>query len=89
MVWPGRHDMVYGMAWRAWQDIWYGRHGMENGMTWQDGTVYRMAWRAWQGIWNGLGEHSAVYRITLVDMALYTVWPGMHGNGICYGLTGI
>ena len=24
MIWPGGHDKVYGMAWRASHGIWYG-----------------------------------------------------------------
>ena len=34
---PGRHDMVYGMAWRviAWYIVWPGRHGMVYDKAWQ------------------------------------------------------
>ena len=42
IVWPGRHRMVYGTAWRASHGIWLwpGRQGMGPYI------VYGMAWRA-------------------------------------------
>ena len=70
MVWPGGHGMVYGMAWRAWQDRWYGLADMSWYMVWpgRHGIVYDMAWRAWHGIWYGLA-----------GKAWYMVWPGVYG----------
>ena len=49
MVWPGRHRMVYGMAWHcAWHMVWPSGHGM----------LYGMAVRAWYGIWFGMHNQS-------------------------------
>ena len=42
MVWPGGHDMVYGMVCRAWHGVLPGGHG----------RIYGMAWRAYHGIWH-------------------------------------
>ena len=28
MLWLGGHDMVHGIAWRAWHGIWYDLAGM-------------------------------------------------------------
>ena len=49
MVWPGAHDMVYGIDWRASYGIWYGMTGIAWSMIWPGrhgivhGMVYGMA----------------------------------------------
>ena len=93
--WPGRHGIVYGMAWRAWNGIWLtvwpwtawcsiwyylDRHGM----------IYGMDWRAWHCIcydWQAYGMACRTW---------YGIWCGWQANGmarlawhgIWYGLAG-
>ena len=66
-----RHDMVYGMAWRAWHGIWYGLPGMAWYMVWPGGhgRIYVTAWQAWHGIW----------------WAWHGIWYGLGGHGVEYG----
>ena len=47
MVWPGRHGMIYGMAWRLWHGICYGLAGITLYMVWPGGhrMVYCMTWQ--------------------------------------------
>ena len=93
--------MVYGMAWRAWQDIWYGRHDMENGMTWQAwhclsyglaGMARYLEWprRAWRGISYYLGRHGMIYSMAWHARQWYMLWPDRHmiwpgRHGMVYG----
>ena len=81
MVWSTGHSMLYGTAWRTWQDIWYGLAGMAchmvlPGEAWDSSWcglagwhVYGMAWRAWHCLWYGLA-----------GLAWYMVWSGGHGT---------
>ena len=74
-----RPDMVYGIAWRAWQDIWYGLAGILHGIWYclaRNRKVYCVAWRAdmYMGWSSGHG------------MVWYMVWPGRASYGICIGL---
>ena len=49
MISPGRHSMVYGMAWRgiAWYIVWPGGHGMVYNKAWRG-----MAWYVGMLMWN-------------------------------------
>ena len=72
MVWPGRHGMVFGMAWEgmAWYivlPVW----------TWHD---ICMALRVLHGICYGM----MVIWYGLADMAQYMVWPSWHD--MVYGM---
>ena len=53
MVWPGKHVMVYGMAWRAaLHGVWYGLAGLAWYIVWPGG--HRMVlWYilAWDIVW--------------------------------------
>ena len=51
MVWPGGHDMVYGMACRAWHGIWYGLEGMAGYMA---GMTLYMVWPGGHGMIYGM-----------------------------------
>ena len=52
----GRHDMVYGMAWRvmAWYIVWPGRHGRVYGKAWRGMAWYvqMLMWIYCLGLWS-------------------------------------
>ena len=92
--WPGKHDMVCGMAWRAWHGymIKPDGHGMLYGMTWRacHGLWYGLACMPWYIVWPG-GQAGYTVRHSgygiwygLVCMAWYMVWPG--GHSMVYGI---
>ena len=82
MVWPGAHDMVYGMTWRALMAY---------------GMVYGLAWRACNGTWHGLASliwyidwpsgHRMVYMVRVWQArhwAWHSIWYGL--PGMAYGM---
>ena len=96
MVWPGGHDMVYGMVCRAWHGTRYGLKDMAGYMVWPGGhdMVYCMAWQTWHCIWYALAGMARymvcpgrVLRGIWYDMIYGMAWRAWHG--ICYGLVGI
>ena len=48
MVWPGGHEMIFGMAREgmAWYIAWPVWHDMVYGMAWRVMTFYGMTWRS-------------------------------------------
>ena len=89
MLWPGGHDMVYGMVCRAWHGILYGLEGIAVYMVWPGGhgMVYGITWRGmgWYMAWPG-GMKCTWYG--LAGMALYMVWSSGHGMA-CWAPHGI
>ena len=57
MVWPGVHDMVYGMVCQAWHSIRFCLEDMAGYMIWPGGhgMVY--------GIWHCLARYGKVYGV--------------------------
>ena len=68
--------MVYGIAWRAWQDIWYGLAGMAWYMV--------LPGEVWDGIWCGLADDMYMVWPDRHVMVYGTAWWA--SNGICIGL---
>ena len=98
-MWPGRHIMVYVMAWQvwhclwnglagmAWYLIWPGVHGVVYGVTWVDmvweGMSWYMLWSDGHMVWPD--GHGMVYGMAW--LAWHSIWYGLAGNGMIYGMT--